>query len=148
MEYPREYRLTRGWRYVLMSACLLLSAAMLAIPLWLAGDPTVAIGFLWLMCGPMVILGLVGAIALDRTRVILLGDAIELQALTKRKRLDRADIEGRQLEVQQHGPPVIRLISRMGSKNDISLPQFLATDSVLQAWIAAIPDRDTEDSTR
>lgn len=144
MEYPREYRLKWGWRYLFMAVCMLLAGAMLAIPLLFADEDGVTGGALWLICSPMVLLGLVGAISLQRSRVILHADAIESQGLLRRKRLARVDIEGRKMLNVQHGPPQTRLVSRNELAGAIDLPQYLETDAVLQSWVAAIADLDAQ----
>jgi hypothetical protein len=126
-EFPRIYRLTRGYR--IFTRCCGIGFAAMGV--WLfAGEPS------WksLVAGglPLCLLGAYCLALVARVRVILHADRLETHGVFIQRQMFRRDIAGRRL-VQQGHVTVLRLYSRSGAR-DLTLPASLETDAAFDAW--------------
>jgi hypothetical protein len=136
--YPRTYRYSTAVRWLIY----VIAAAMMAGGLWMvfmqirqASAPAV---FLWLGLAALG-LGLLMAASCTVACLTLRADAIEVRRLFSTRRLRRDAIEGRRL-VPTRGKPISVLVPRSGPP--LRLDSGYRGDSVLDAWIATLPDLD------
>jgi hypothetical protein len=149
-EFPRVYRLRRGWRNTFVGLGAIFAVGGIVGALFagrmsefFAGQVVMAVVF-----SGFALLGVFTMLGMLRTRVVLHAETIELHGVFSNRSLWRPDIAGRRLMPMQYGPPVIRLVPRAESPSrPIVMPQFLETDSAFEAWVAAIPDIDAQEAT-
>ncbi|MBB5360504.1 hypothetical protein HDE76_003748 [Rhodanobacter sp. ANJX3] len=139
--YPRTYRYSTAVRWLIYA----IAAAMMAGGIWMvfmqirqASAPAV---FLWLGMTALG-LGLFMAASCTVACLTLRADAIEVRRLFSTRRLRRDEIEGRRL-VPTRGKPISLLVARSGPP--LRLDSGYRGDSVLDAWIATLPDLDRQE---
>ena len=139
--YPRTYRYSTAVRWLIYA----IAAAMMAGGIWMvfmqirqASAPAV---FLWLGMTALG-LGLFMAASCTVACLMLRADAIEVRRLFSTRRLRRDEIEGRRL-VPTRGKPISLLVARSGPP--LRLDSGYRGDSVLDAWIATLPDLDRQE---
>jgi hypothetical protein len=139
--YPRTYRYSVAVRWFVY----VIAAAIMAGGVWLmfmqirqASAPAV---FLWLGLGALG-LGLFMAASCSVSCLTLRADAIEARRLFSTRRLRRDDINGRRL-LPTRGKPISILVARSGPP--LRLDSGYQGDSVLDAWIATLPDLDQQE---
>lgn len=81
--------------------------------------------------------GIVAVIATDRIKVILYADAVELQSLWSRRRIDFCDIQGRRIRADR---PVLVLTD--ASRSGIVVTSLVGKNPALQDWLAGLADLD------
>jgi hypothetical protein len=143
---PRVYRLNPGKLRIAMGLGLTIAAASLVAATWI-GFTSAEIG----TRGIYVLACLVAAggaaytvLAAMRTRVLLWPDSLEITRALDSRRVPRAQIIGRRLIEPDEGPAFVELETRHEYFQTLRIPSALQTDAHFDAWLAEIPDLDTQ----
>lgn len=99
----------------------------------------------------LVIVGLIFAaytlhilLAPAKVRVILHGDAMEIETAYRKRRVSRADVSGYRLHPGQGRAPVIRVMTRVEPQG-LLLPDFLELDSRFHDWFEGVASIDEQE---
>jgi hypothetical protein len=136
--YPRTYRYSaamRGFIYAVAAAMMAGGVWMVFMQIRQASAPEV---FLWLGVAAFF-LGAFVAASTAVACVTLRADEIEVRRLVGTRRLRRSDLRGRRL-MPSRGKPISILVPKAGLP--LRLDSGYRGDSVLDAWIATLPDLD------
>jgi hypothetical protein len=133
-------RIDRRTRRVTIGCCLFTSGVVaVSLALSLTGiihNPNLSPGMATLS-GICIIGGVVLAVGVSRSHVVLSGDVIEVVRLVTRRRLRRSEIVARRFHAGGwRTPPYHVLITRSGP---VKLPPALERDRELQAMLREIP---------
>jgi len=126
-EFPRIYRLARGYRIATHGVGIGLIALWVAV---FSGQPSWRLGALFL---PLCLFSVYVMAFAARACAILHDDRLEARWAFTRRRMQRTDIGARRLVPVGHGQTALRLYSRSGA-SDLTLPAGLVTDAEFDAW--------------
>jgi len=139
--YPRTYRYSPALRAFIY----VIAVAMMGGGVWAASlqirQPSSPTILLWVGLTAFC-LGLSMASSCAVSCLTLRADAIEVRGLFSTRRLRRDEILGRRL-LPTRGKPIQVLVPRSGRQ--LRLDSGYKRDSVLEAWIAALPDIDLQE---
>jgi hypothetical protein len=143
---PRVYRLQPGKRRIAIGLGLTIAAASLVAATWIcvASADVGTRGIYVLAC--LVAAG--GAaymvLAAMRTQISVWPDSVEITGALESRRVSRAQIIGRRSIEPDEGPAFVELETRHEYFQTLRIPGALQTDAHFDAWLAEIPDLDTQ----
>ena len=81
-----------------------------------------------------------------RSKVVLTADAVAVQGIFRVRRLARTDIAGWRLLSLQYGQKALVLSPKDPRAPTLKIASSMRTDSVWDAWVAALPDLDQQEA--
>jgi TPR repeat protein len=151
-QFPRVYRVTRGWQVFTFAMCGLLGIpALTGIGYFAITQDVSSLGLRLLMmtfCGGFVILTSYTTFDILASRLTLGADTIEFSHLFVRRSLRRAMIAGRRRRASRNAPATLILLPVDPAAKPLKIPQTLRRDAVLDQWLASLPDLDAVDRAR
>ena len=140
VSYPRDYRYSRGVQIFLY----VFAAVMGAAGTWMIGIQILhAASIVLLLSGlAMVLLGIYIAMSCAMSCLVLRADSIEMRGPSGSRMLRRDAIAGRRRQPTR-GKPILILVPKSG--RSMRLDSGFKSDSVLDAWIDALPDLDLQE---
>ncbi|HEY1589266.1 MAG TPA: hypothetical protein VGG00_05980, partial [Rhodanobacter sp.] len=140
--YPRTYRYTRGTRLFLY----VVAAIMAGLGGWLASiqvrQPVPMSWWLLLSGVALVLLGIYIAMSSTLSCLVLRADSIETRGAFGSRTLRRNEIAGRRRQPTR-GKPIQVVVPKNG--RPLRLDSGYPRDSVLDAWLDALPDLDLQE---
>jgi hypothetical protein len=140
VSYPRDYRYSRGVQFFLY----VFAAIMGAAGTWMASiQIQQAASVVLLLSGlAMVLLAVYIAMSCAMSRLVLRADSIEMRGPLGSRMLRRDAIAGRRRQPTR-GKPILIVVPKSG--RPLRLDSGFKSDSVLNAWIDALPDLDLQE---
>ena len=142
VSYPRAYRYTRGMRLFLY----VFAAIMAGLGAWLVSiqvQHPVPMGWWLLLSGlALVLLGIYIAMSCTMSCLVLRADSIEIRSAFGSRTLCRNEIAGRRQQPTS-GKPIQVVVPKNG--RPLRLDSGYPRDSVLNAWLDALPDLDQQE---
>ncbi|MFZ6743750.1 hypothetical protein ACO0LC_11025 [Undibacterium sp. JH2W] len=148
--YPREYRLSPGWRLLAFSLGLLLIGGGIA-GIWLiamAGQDMGNKGILLMIALILSALGVYLIVDILKYKVVLQHDAIEVHKTFSSRRMLCTQLQGRRLVRRHNAPEEIFLIPRDSQQKKIQIAKMLKTDAAFQSWMDNIVDLDAQEQQK
>jgi hypothetical protein len=144
--HPRVYRLKPGRLRIAIGLGLTIAAAFLVAATWIcfASTEIGTRGICVLACLVAAGGATYMALAAMRTRISLWPDSVEITRALDSRRVSRAQIIGRRLIEPGEGPAFVELETRHEYFQTLRIPSALQTDAHFDAWLAEIPDLDTQ----
>jgi hypothetical protein len=146
--YPRTYRMSLGWRLLILTWGVLLTLGGLFGVAYFSLDGTLtgwAAVFLITLCAVFACLGLYGVLHPLQYRVTLAADAVEAVEPFHRRRLSRSDIKGQRLLRPGKGFSVLALVPRDEHVKQLHISLVLKTDGAFALWFSEFPDLDAQE---
>ncbi len=146
--YPRAFRMSLGWRLVILTCGVLLTLGGLfgvtyfSLAGALAGWAAV---FVITLCAVFVCLGLYGVLHPLQYRVTLAADAVEVTEPFRRRHLSRTDIKGRRWLRPGKGFSVLALVPGDEYVKQLHVALVFKTDEAFALWVAQLPDLDAQE---
>ena len=145
-EYPRTYRLSRGW-----TAFLVVAGTAAAVGGCVAGwsAATAAKTFsaamtLFAVSAAAVIFGIYCILSALKSYVVLFADRIEDHGVFATRELQRQQIVGRRFQKTRNSPGALILEPRDGARK-VKIALVLKTDEAFREWMESLPDLDAQE---
>jgi hypothetical protein len=146
--YPRTYRMSLGWRLVILTCGALSALGGLfgAAYFSLAGEPSGwEAAFLIAVFTVFVCLGLYGVLHPLQYRVTLQANGVEVVEPFRRRRLSREEIKGMRLIHTGKGFSILALVPRDEHAKQVRIALAFKIDEAFASWVAEVPDLDSKE---
>jgi hypothetical protein len=142
-DFPRTYRVSRGWQiFCCGGGGLFVAGGLAAVIASFFTDFATFAGFVF-MIGLGLALALMGGAMIADTllyQVVLTGDSIERIGLFRRRKLTRDQIQGRRLGLERNGPASLVVVPSVG--RSLKLYGSIRTDDTFKSWYGSLADLD------
>jgi hypothetical protein len=147
--FPKTYRPTTGWLFVLVSFGAIAVVAGGAGTWYFAADatmPSATWAAAFSICSSaLLLLGLYVIVDALKSRVNLYADAIEIIDLRPARRLRREEIAGYRFLPGSQLPRTLLLIPHRADQKKLKLPLVMRTDHAFHAWFENFRNLDAEE---
>lgn len=148
--YPRIYRMSTGWKIVLVTmGCVLGLAGIAGLAFMvhlLPNAATPGIICIGLCSAAFIGLGIYAVCSAVVYRVVLSAEGVQTIEPFRRGDLKWAQIRGRRAIRAQHGPATITLIPKDETARKVKIPLMVARDSTFDERLNALPDLDQQEA--